>query len=254
ASGYLSSGNVRFDFLDGNGRLLDYRTVGAAPASQRGLYFQRTIGPVAAGVRAVTVTLALRTGDREEFADNLSFVLSQAGDPQALFGRNILSNSGAEDGPAGTMSEVARQLPGWVRAPMVSTLTYSDPKGLVKPSDPGPAQRGATYFWGGTEPSLLDGVAYQDIDLSAAATMIDSGAVTYSASAWLGGVGNHQDMAKVEIDLKDWGGRIIGGRPLGPVRASERQGVTGLFEQTGSGNVPPGVRMAHVSIIMNRTE
>jgi uncharacterized protein (TIGR03437 family) len=245
---------LRFEFLNASGQLFDvsscYTNGGATNYPYpTGLYFGRKIQQLRPGARAVKVTLQLQGffegAAIEGYADNLSLVLSLPGDPQALFSRNLIFNGDAETGTPGTAASFAREVPGWVRSPTFTTDTYSDPNGDLKPTDPGSPDRGSTYFWGGSGRGASLVTAYQDIDLSAAAKMIDAGNVTYTLSAWLGGVGAQGDNARVEVSL---------GNGAGPVREFERKAVTGLFQRSVMGYVSAGVRIARVTISMERLD
>jgi hypothetical protein len=114
----------------------------------------------------VTVTLTLEaTNGPFGAADSLSLQLDTLGtNPQTVLGPNLVSNPGAEEGPGVPSPATALYIPGW-STNGASVAPYGG-TGWIGPADPGPSDRGVNVFSGGE--------MYQDIDVSAAASVIDS--------------------------------------------------------------------------------
>src|SRR6516165_620584 len=75
--------------------------------------------------------------------------------------------------------------------------------GWIATSAPGPADRGVNLFVGGSQSTM-----YQELDVSPAATLIDSGKVTYEVSAWLG-AGAPGGSPTVTYMFFDWSGKQL---------------------------------------------
>lgn len=215
-----------------------------------GLILRRAIGLVPVSTRKMTVTI-LFTGDptyNEGSADSISLVLNQTGSPQSVLGVNLIVNGDAESGPTvwDGDGEIANDIPGWPRTGQLDVDTWQS---IMTPTSPGPASHGNNLFTGGPGTQLSTG--YQDIDVSAAATQIDSGTVQYAASAWLGGLDAQDDNATVTIQFLDWSGKQFGSTvQLGSVMAADRKNQTGLLQKSQNGGVPVGTRQIHVVVTM----
>src|SRR5690349_14112652 len=135
-------------------------------------------------------------------------------------------------------------LTGWLvvaGAPVV--LRYDTGQGYPGPADPGPPQRGSSFFGGGDTPlSTLR----QSVTLPRRSSQ-------FAVSAWLGGYASQQDGARLSVEFLDAGGTPRGLVVLGPVTAEERSGRTGLLERSARGTVPPGSRTAVVTLQMTRS-
>ena len=135
-------------------------------------------------------------------------------------------------------------LTGWLTVagtPVV--LRYDTGQGYPGPGDPGPAQRGASFFGGG------------DAGLSTLrqSVTLPRRASRFEISAWLGGYASQQDGARLSVEFLDATGTPRGLVVLGPLTAEERSGRTGLFERSARGAVPPGSRTAVVTLQMTRS-
>ena len=113
---------------------------------------------------------------------------------------------------------------------------------------PGPLAAGANYFYGGRP--AQDSSLSQTIDLSQGSPSIDGGAVTFDASAYLGGFQDEDANAQMTVTFLDAGGNTLGGVTLGPVSNDDRVGTTGLWYRRAIGQVPPGARSAVVLLQM----
>lgn len=135
-------------------------------------------------------------------------------------------------------------LTGWLTvagAPVV--LRYDTGQGYPGPGDPGPAQRGASFFSGGN--SALSTLR-QSVTLPRRSSQ-------FVLSGWLGGYASQQDGARLSVEFLDASGTPRGLVVLGPVTAEERAGRTGLVERSARGTVPPGSRTAVVTLQLTRS-
>lgn len=263
ASGYFGgfqndddSASMTVAFLDGTGKQLSSLTIGNVKSADRagsGLYLRRQIGPVPSGARSATVTVNFVqvSGSNNAGADNLSLVLHSPQPATSLLGSNLIVNGDAERGLAIPESlAVAPDLPGWVRTADFTTDTYGS--GDLDLDSPAPPDRGQLYFYGG--PSNPAASAYQDIDVSSAASLIDGSSVKYALGAWLGGYSDQDDHTVLTVQFKNWAGTVLSTATLGPVMANERNGSSALIQKATSGSVPSGTRQIHVQMDMTRTD
>ena len=244
ASAYVNSAQVQMAFQNSGGQTFSSTTLSPVNDGAQGLALQQSIGLVPTGTTQVTVTLTLM-GETSE-ADSLSLVLSTLGtNPASVLGTNLITNPGAEQPPNAAHPHVALYVPGWSTANLVSMAPYGGTN-WVSLTDPGPADRGVNLFWADTDGG--GGLMYQDLDVSPASTMIDSGQVTFEVSAWLGGIGG--DKVTLTYTFFDWSNNQL---------AATAQLVTpshsgdGLFETSASGTVPSGTRRVHVSVNFQNT-
>src|ERR1700722_1752358 len=224
AASVISAGNVQFSTAN----------LGPGGFNGDGLSLQQQIGLVPSGTVRISVTLTLAS--IYDFADSLSLVLTTLGTtPSSVLGTNLVVNGNAESGPGVPRTSTALYVPGWSTINGASVAPYGG-TGWISLTDPGPADRGVNLFVG-------PGSSYQDIDVSAAGTLIDAGQVTYQISAWLGGIA---DMSPtLTYTFFHWAGTQVGTTAtLGPIK---RPGV-GLFETASSGTLPSGTRRVHILV------
>jgi uncharacterized protein (TIGR03437 family) len=247
ASAYLGgvAGNghtaqVTVAFQNGSGQTFSSISLGPLgyPGSN-GMSLQQQIGLVPSGTVNITVTLSFNGA--YAVADSLSLVLSTLGtSPGSVLGINLLANPGAEAGPSAVVPAVALYVPGWSTSNDLSVAPYGGP-GWISLSDPGPADRGVNLF---CKAVSGDAAMYQDLDVSPAAALIDSGRVTYIISAWLGGLNGGASPTLVYTFL-DWSGKQLASTAaLGPLSISG----TGLAEKENSGVLPSGTRKVHIEL------
>src|SRR5207237_6482072 len=94
-------------------------------------------------------------------------------------------NGHAEATKPGAGWEIVRPTPGWNTKGDFSQIAYGlDSRSSLGKDDPGPADRGLAYFWGGNS-QVATGV--QLIDLGGVSQTVDSGALTFAVNAYLGG-------------------------------------------------------------------
>jgi uncharacterized protein (TIGR03437 family) len=209
-----------------------------------GISLQQVIGLVPAGTVTIAVTLTL-VGNCENAAecgyaaaDDLSLVLTTLGTtPGLVLGTNLIANPGAEAGPGVPPTSTTAYIPGWSTAHGASVAPYGG-TGWISTTDPGPVNRGVNLFCGGQSGANI----YQDIDVSAAGSLIDANQVTYNISAWLGGLAG-ASTPTLTYTFYDWSGnQLAATATLGPANHAG----TGLVETTSTGNLPQKTRRIHI--------
>ena len=167
----------------------------------------------------------------------------------ALFGTNLIVNGDAEAGLGSDSGDDIETVPGWTTSNNFTVAAYGTDSGV--PADcPGPDDRGLNYFAGG--PDNAASSAMQTIDVSAGATLIDSGQVNYDLSGWLGGWQDQDDNATLTITFADAAGTVLGTASIGPVLAAARDDQTAFLYQDTGGLVPVGCRQITVLLAMTR--
>ena len=239
ADGTSNTAEAVMAFQNAGGQTISTATLGPLGATARsGIFLQQNIGLVPSGTALITITLSFSgTGSA---ADSLSLIFSTLGtSPGSVLGSNLVVNPGAEAGPSAQKPDFTLYIPGWSTTDGVSVAPYGG-SGWIQLTDPGPPDRGVNLFC-----KVLDGDAnlYQDLDVSAAATLIDSGQVTYQVSAWLGGLAGHTSPT-LTYTFFDWSGtQLAPTAQLGP-----NSGPTGLSDTSGSGALPSGTRRVHIAL------
>ena len=162
------------------------------------------------------------------------------------YGINLITNPGAELGPASPSGNTIVPVPGWD--------TFGDGFTVVAYGTPGfpnaYAGSGANFFAGG--PDAQFSTASQTIALDALAGDIDSGSVQFNLSAWLGGNGNQDDNASITLLWADATGNSIGTVGLQGPLASERGNATRLLLRSTGGAIPVGARSVTLVLFMAR--
>jgi len=241
ASAYLNNGvlaQVIVAFQNASGQQFSSATLGPGGANGLGMSLQQQIGLVPAGTMRITVTLSL--GNAFSIADSLSLVLSTLGTtPGSVLGTNLVQNGGAEAGPSAPNSSTALYVPYWSTTDDASVCPYGGTN-WIQTSDPGPADRGVNLFCGGPDNTSM----YQDIDVSAAASLIDAGQVTYQVSAWLGGLSAVSTPTLTYLFF-DWSAtQLAPTAQLGPTTHSG----AGLVETSKSSTLPSGTRRVRITV------
>ena len=184
----------------------------------------------------------------------LTFVQTMALATPTLYDRELVFNGLAEVDSGTLDPRAARPASHWQPAPgqrPVLVLSYGAHGNFPTPQTPGAPQRGNNFFWGGYTPRAS---AYQDIDLSAAATAIDEHRVSFMLAAWIGGLADLADHAAVSVDFRDPDGMPLGSDFVGPVTNADRGGKTCFLRREKLGIVPRKARVARVTIVMVRFE
>ena len=245
--GGLSMGTqMAIAFQNANGQTFSTVIVGSfmfplATSGTSGMFFQQQIGLVPVGTVRVTISLTLQDGNLDTgVADSLSFMLTQVGNKPSL-GTNLVVNGGAEAGPNAALPAHALYVPGWSTTKNEASVAPYGGAAWVSPTDPGPPDRGTSVFCGWLDSTDL----FQDIDVSAAASLIDSAQVTYVVSGWLGG-SNSVIAATLTYEFFDWSGKQLA--PTAGLTPGSFNGFR-LIETEYSGTLPAGTR--RVRIILN---
>jgi uncharacterized protein (TIGR03437 family) len=240
--GFGAPAQMTVQFKNANGQTFSSATLGPAGFDSAtvdgGLSQQQAIGLVPAGTTRITVTLTIN--NQFGVADSLSLVLTPLGtNAGAVLGTNLVVNGNAEAGPNARAPNLALYVPGWSTTNEASVAAYGGGTNWIQTIDPGPADRGTNLFWGG---SGYLSTMYQEIDVSAAASLIDAGQVTYAISAWLGSQGGLISPALTYTFL-DWSGsQLVATSQLGHDTLRD----TGLIEVAHSDTLPAGTRVVHI--------
>jgi uncharacterized protein (TIGR03437 family) len=263
------NGTLTVAFLNSAGTALTSVTIGGVGPDDRanqqsGMYFNKQLGQVPVGARSVTVTLNMNWVDgstNEAAADNLVLILNAPAATQSLLGVNLIVNPGADASPGlndNSTTATSADLPGWVRSAYVTADSYQgDTGGDLYQATGVPPDAASNYFYGGetvVDSSNPIGTAYQDIDVSSAASLIDAGTLPYALSGWLGGYSSQDDNFVLTVQFESWKGTVLGTATLGPVLAADRNDVSELLFKSTSGNVPAGTRLVNVSLTITREE
>jgi uncharacterized protein (TIGR03437 family) len=240
---------VNFAFKNAAGQTFSSVLLTLPGAVSNSLFLQQKTGLVPAGTARVTVTLTLVTQCENAVtcgygvADSLSLVLNTLGtSPASVLGTNLVVNGDAETGPGAANPKFAPYVPGWSTDSGASVSTYGGYSGFITTASPGPSDRGTNLFYGG--PVAGTSNMYQDIDVSPAASLIDSGKLQYQLSAWLGALAGHQS-STLTCTFFDWTGK-----PLAPVTQLGPFGVavTSLTSKSQVANLPAGTRLVHIAV------
>lgn len=162
--------------------------------------------------------------------------LSSAG---AQLGSNIIVNPGAESGTTA-----------WTTTQGAPTAGAYGVGAFPSTTDPGPAARGADFFYGGTAP--LSEMT-QTASLNFASGMIGSGTAGFTASGYFGGYASQGDNAVLFIDFLN-GGNTISTVSVGGVTPADRGNNTGLLFRSIDGTIPVGATDARFRVVMTRLE
>ena len=237
--------NLKAEFQDASGKdLLTSTAPGPSGADlnvDSGLLIRTAQGFLPANVRQAKVTIDLAAGSsggNGYAADNISLVLTT----EPTFGANLLVNGNAETDPR-TADGI--MVPGWNADTYLAVSKYGGD--FMSKTDPGPSDRG-TYFF--TCPSNHSQCrAYQNVDFSAASTLVDAGKVVYTLSGWLGGDTNYKDQADATVIFYDASNTAMGSAiHIGPVTNADRGGVRGLLLRSTSATVPKNARSAQINL------
>jgi uncharacterized protein (TIGR03437 family) len=254
-SGYLGASNpsdyhgsvtISAAFKNASGQTFTTGTLGPASYPGNGITFQQMMGLVPSGTLRITVTLSfagLNGGNGA--ADDLSLVLTNLDtSPGTVLGHNLVVNPGAEIGPNAVHTAVAAYIPGWTTPTGSSVAPYGG-TGWIAPTDPGAPDRGVSVFCG--LPGLINSTMYQDIDVSAAAALIDAGSVKYEVSAWLGRVGGNPP-ASLKYTFFDWSDTPKQLAPTALLQFASPPGGSVMTEESHSDILPAGTRRVRIEL------
>ena len=156
---------------------------------------------------------------------------SQAG---IVYGSNLVVNGDAESGTLGWT--------GYSSYSNIQSVNYGN--NWVKPTEPGPVDRGASMFTG----LGAYAVGYQTLEFGMALTQ----AIAYELTGWLGGWASQGDNALFYAQFLDEFDNELGGAAIGPVSAADRGNTTGLFFRETDGYIPVGTSKVSFWLSMER--
>lgn len=171
---------------------------------------------------------------------------------------NLLVNPGAEVGDPSLSGYSSVTMPGWTVTGTPTVIKYGTLRRLPFPFAPLPALPAFLGFPGSASESPGGGVQFfgggpvanstltQTVDLSGAASQIDTGTVPYTLSGDLGGFTLDPSAASFTVDFLDSNQQKLGTGQIKPVTVFDRGLQTGLLPRETSGMVPVGTRSAQV--------
>jgi hypothetical protein len=170
-----------------------------------------------------------------------------------LPGGNLVVNPGAEDGPGSASGSDVLAIPGWEAGPNFTVVQYGAPD-FLDAADSSEVSGGANFFAGGPDNGASGSIAFQQIDLSAAAPEIDAGGQQMTLSAFLGGYQGQSDSVFVTVVFLDENESGLNGGFLQGPDAQARGSETKLLPGSTVVDVPPGTRGAFLSVLASRNE
>jgi Phosphoesterase family len=168
-------------------------------------------------------------------------------DATAPAGTNLLTNGDAESGASSFRGYDEVIVPGWTVTAGLPTVVRYGVKALLPRSAPGPADRGNSYFAGGSGgPATLE----QDVPLVAPNGGSLGIGTTVTIDGWLGGLGSSNDSPSVRLAFRGPGGATLSTATLGPVTHETRHNTTALVQTTRTVGVPKGTTSVLVALVM----
>jgi hypothetical protein len=178
-----------------------------------------------------------------------------------LLSPNLLVNPGAEVGDPSLSGYSSVTVPGWVVTGTPTVIQYGTQRRFPFPfAQPGPtfpsflafpsasvapSDSGSQFFGGGP---VATSTLTQYVDISAAATEIDQGAVPFELSGQLGGFFIDPSATSVSVAFLDAAGTILDTGTIGPVTGLDRLFQTGFQHRATTGTIPVGTRRAAVVV------
>ncbi len=244
-SDYFGTAQIGVAFKNAAGQTFTTATVGPLAYPGNGLVLQQQMGLVPSGTTRITVTLSfVGINGGNGAVDNLSLVLTTLDtSPGKVLGHNLVVNGGAEGGPNSPPNVVVPYIPGW-SSDTASVAPYGGTNWVALTAT-GPADRGVNAFCG--RAALGSSNMYQDIDVSAAATLIDAGSVTYNIAAWLGRVSGNYPGATLKYTFFDWSDPPKQLAATAQLIANPVPG-NGLAEVSNAASLPPGTRRVRIEV------
>jgi hypothetical protein len=167
-----------------------------------------------------------------------------------VFNTNLVTNPGFEDGPASADGSTVVAPTGWTSIGSATVVPYSVGGQFPGVASPGPDDRGNQFVAGGPTSALAQ--LFQTIDLTAYASVIDAGGIGFQLSAFLGGFGTQDDIARVIVVWADANSSSLRTDTLVGPSAAVRAGVTGLSQYWTVSGVPANTRQVLVTVTMSR--
>ncbi|MBV8465178.1 MAG: hypothetical protein JO218_04460 [Burkholderiales bacterium] len=156
---------------------------------------------------------------------------------------NLIVNGDGETGLCSTDWKAVKTVPGWQVLLGSPTLMCYSVASFTKPASPA---SGNAFIADGP---YGDSALMQTVDVSSAATAIDTGGITYNLSGWLGGYGVYHGQAVVTASFLDGYGNVLGqpGELYGAT-ANARGNANAFLAKSTTGSVPAGTRKIAVQL------
>jgi CshA-type fibril repeat protein len=155
--------------------------------------------------------------------------------PLAALSGELVHNGGAEDGDTS----------GWTGDIVYRTYGAGGfPNAVVLPLPGTPIPDAGTQFFSGIGAASQ---AYQDIDLTAAASAIDNGVVVADLSAYLGGFTDQEDHGEVIFEFFNASNAVVDTIVLPAVTKEDRESASGFLHRADTLTLDAGVRSARVT-------
>lgn len=167
--------------------------------------------------------------------------------PPTRFGTNLIFNGAAEWNSGTNNYNTNRGIAWWFDIASTTLGVYGSHTNFPSAASPGPTNRGANFFLGGT----ANGSILQRIDISDIAADVDGVGVDYALAGWFGGRGTQEDTAALTANFLNSAATAIGSNTIGYVTAAMRGGATGLLARSTSGTLPVGTRFVDF-VLTNR--
>jgi len=162
-------------------------------------------------------------------------------------GPNLVSNAGAEAGPAAQDDHSVVVPAGWTTIGSFTVVRY----GVSGFPSAGDVPAGGTNLFAGGPGSPLS-TGSQTVNVSSSTAAIDAGTVDAVLDGWLGGWEGQEDAATVSATFLDKDAKSLGAVTIGPVTASQRADKTTFLYRTAHERVPVGTRSIRVTITARR--
>ncbi len=218
-------------------------TISSGPSTARGVIWP------APSIVDVCATVLTHIGVPIDPAWNLDARLAGFPMPPTRYGTNLIFNGDAESISGTNNYAPNRGIAWWFDIASTTLGAYGANTNFPSLASPGPANRGANFFLGGT----TNGSILQRIDISDIAADVDGLRVDYILSGWFGGAGARDDWASLAASFLDASGAIAGSNVVGPVTAAERGAITGLVQRSTNGTLPGGTRFVEFTLTSHAT-
>jgi hypothetical protein len=170
-----------------------------------------------------------------------------------LFGTNLLANPDAELGTNSADGFTVVYVPGWQTNGDFTVVSYLAGDGFPGPTDPGPTNRGNSFFAGGPQNDWSG--ARQWIDVSSLSSQVDTSGVACVLSGYLGGFHDQYDHATFTAFFQGETSNTLGSVVIGPITPAERPfHRTGMHRCGATETLPIGTRAIEVVLDMMRFE
>ncbi|UJR17945.1 hypothetical protein I4U23_004844 [Adineta vaga] len=198
---------------------------------------------------STTVSTSTSTPTTTSVTNSMVTTTTSAGTTTTPFNstlnQNLLINGNGETGPCETGGSVTHPT-GWNYNGTITQISYNNPTyGDLTHSDPGPSNRGNCYFYG--QLSTVTSM-WQTVNLTNTIDplLIDTSAVKFNLSAWIGGWSYQNDNARVS--------KLGNTTTIGPVYAADRNSTSMLLFRQATGFVPVGTRSFTVLVTIMCTD